>query len=484
MKRILLVAVALVVGFPLLEAIWLTAWFYIGGIETGDTSSPDDADLLWTPPEVADEDNAFVAILAATNLVNCSALGTNSWDKVDMSFVSGYANADTNRNSTARRIRADPGAGEMADRIIADNQAFYAAFAKGLERKGFRNSEPPDKELGYPFPPIVVYWRMAQFWWLKIQREVERGEWERAVKSAETLHRYGRMISDNAESSYELMVGTDILSMAYDKMSVLATMGGLDDASLARFSALLDEDAQCDLESLANAFKGIYTCTAALLRDFPFERVLAVLRCRAGCPQIFGKLRSSGGKGIWPVISRWPGYSRFALHRRTTLNALMAITRNAMAYKVGDEVAYDLPNSLFVQDCLGRGLICSIAEEYDNCLSLVLHKHAFVRCRLGVVIAAARWRLAHGGEMPPTLDALVPQYLSAVPLDPWSKDGKPLSYDAAAGVVWSVGESGDFDYSALPAEESKRLHGKIGRKIDRYAFRLDGKPLNLLDNAR
>ena len=83
----------------------MTAWFYIGGIETGDTSLQDDADLLWSPPEVADEDNAFIAIMAATNLINCATLGTNSWDKADMSFVSGYANINTNRDSTARRIR-------------------------------------------------------------------------------------------------------------------------------------------------------------------------------------------------------------------------------------------------------------------------------------------------------------------------------------------------------------------------------------------
>jgi len=88
MKRILLVAVVVIVGVPLL----VTAWFYIGGIEMGDTSSPDDADLLWTAPDVADEDNAFIAIMAATNLINCATLGTNSWDKADMSFVSGYAN--------------------------------------------------------------------------------------------------------------------------------------------------------------------------------------------------------------------------------------------------------------------------------------------------------------------------------------------------------------------------------------------------------
>ena len=113
LKRILLAAVAVVVGFPILEAIWLTAWFYIGGIETGDTSFPDDADLRWSPPEVADEDNAFVAIIATTNLVNTSNFETNRWGGVGLP-----------------ELRSEePGAAEKADRIIDDNAAFYAAFA-------------------------------------------------------------------------------------------------------------------------------------------------------------------------------------------------------------------------------------------------------------------------------------------------------------------------------------------------------------------
>ena len=480
MKRILLVAVAVIVGVPLL----VTAWFYIGGIETGDTSLPDDADLLWSPPEVADEDNAFIAIMAATNLINCTTLGTNSWDKVDMSFVSGYANINTNRDSTARRIRADPAAWEKADRLLADNEAFYAAFAKGLERKGFRNSEPPDKVLGYPFPPVSVYLRMARLWWFKIQREADRGEWELATKSAETLHRYGRMISDNAESCIDLLIGNGILSMAYSKMSDLATMGGLDDGSLTRLSRLLDDDAQCNPVSLANVFKGIYTSAAACLLNSPYEAVLAAFRWRADCLEIFGRWGSSKSMGIWTMMARWPGYSGFALHRRTTLNSLMAITRNAIACKVEDKDVCDMPNSLFEQNCLGRVVACSIAKDYDVCLSVVLCRRGFERCRLGVVIAVARWRLNHDGELPPTLDALVPQYLPAVPADPWSKDGKLLNYDAAAGVVWSVGESGDFDYSKLPVEKSRRLRGKIGKYVDRFAFRLDGKPLNLMDNAK
>ena len=52
LKFALLSALAVVVGIPLL----MTVWCYIGGIETGDMSLPDDADLLWTAPAVADED--------------------------------------------------------------------------------------------------------------------------------------------------------------------------------------------------------------------------------------------------------------------------------------------------------------------------------------------------------------------------------------------------------------------------------------------
>ena len=48
-----------------------------------------------------------------------------------------------------------------------------------------------------------------------------------------------------------------------------------------------------------------------------------------------------------------------------------------------------------------------------------------------------------------TLDALVPDFLPAVPIDPWS--GKPLRYDPATGTVWSLGPNGvDEGGTAVP----------------------------------
>ena len=486
----------------------MTAWFCIGGIETGDTSSPDDADLLWTPPEVADEDNAFVAILATTNLVNCSALGTNSWDKADRSFVREYSCTDTNHNTMARRIRADPGAGEMADRIIADNQAFYAAFAKGLERKGFRNTLPPiSKEVRFSMLPFHVMGSMSNLWRLKIQREMERGEWSAAVSDVETLHRFGRVVSDNAALITDLMVANRIECMACGIIQDLVSYERLSVSQLARFAELVDDDAKVAPENAVRVVKAEYANSCAHLDAMSPEFVLSLAGwtfCLDNilteiCADVLGVRASdesfSNGVAEFLIrtIVRWPGYFRYTLHRRTTRKRLADIARKALKGEV-DEAAYeDSIQSLFARNAFGRGWLrefavtCHIMVAGAFRLSPRFARARtpmFARARTQLVIAAARWRLDHDGEMPPTLDALVPKYLPAVPLDPWSKDGKPLSYDAATGVVWSVGESGDFDYSKLPVEKSKRLRGEFGRNVDYYAFRLNGKPLNLMDNAK
>ena len=494
MKRILLVAVAVVVGVPLL----MTVWFYIGGIEFGDTSLPDDADLLWTPPVVADEDNAFVAILATTNLINCATLGTNSWGKVDMSFVSGYANINTNRDSTARRIRADPGAGEKADRILAGNEAFYAAFAKGLERKGFRNTLPPiSKEVRFSMLPFHVMGSMSNLWRLKIQREMERGEWSAAVSDVETLHRFGRVVSDNAATIVDLMVGNSIEGMVSGKIQDLVSCGELTASQLARLAELVDADVKAEPENVSRIIKAEYSLARAHLDSLSPESFLSLVRMAFNtmvrlkeiCAKIPGvslpddSRSTRAAECLIRAIVRWPGYFRYMLHRKTTQKRLADVAHKALKGEIDDAASED--GSIFSRNGIGRTFVRNLAFAYQQALvGKDRLRPVFARARTQLVVAAARYRLAHDGEMPPTLDALVPQYLPAVPPDPWSKDGKPFSYDAAAGVVWSVGESGDFDYSKLHAGKSKRVRGEIGRDVDYYAFRLDGKPLTLMDNVK
>ena len=69
-----------------------------------------------------------------------------------------------------------------------------------------------------------------------------------------------------------------------------------------------------------------------------------------------------------------------------------------------------------------------------------------VKCRaktndslLQTMIALRLYALDHNGELPDSLTAIVPQYLSAIPLDDF--DGKPIRYSKAHRIIYSVGKN-------------------------------------------
>jgi hypothetical protein len=62
---------------------------------------------------------------------------------------------------------------------------------------------------------------------------------------------------------------------------------------------------------------------------------------------------------------------------------------------------------------------------------------------VAAALAVRLYRLDHNDQFPPTLDALVPAYLPAVPIDRW--DGKPIRYSPDKKRLWSVGRDRDDD---------------------------------------
>jgi hypothetical protein len=67
-----------------------------------------------------------------------------------------------------------------------------------------------------------------------------------------------------------------------------------------------------------------------------------------------------------------------------------------------------------------------------------IRQYSILRCA-EVGCSIERWRAAHGGALPPSLDALVPQFLAAAPEDPM--DGRPLKLRPRQKgfVVYSIG---------------------------------------------
>jgi hypothetical protein len=74
----------------------------------------------------------------------------------------------------------------------------------------------------------------------------------------------------------------------------------------------------------------------------------------------------------------------------------------------------------------------------------------FDRRTAAVFLAMRMYAVDHGGALPDSLDALVPNYLPSIPNDPFAPTTQPLKYagggsDGAGPIVYSVGENGTDD---------------------------------------
>ena len=114
----------------------------------------------------------------------------------------------------------------------------------------------------------------------------------------------------------------------------------------------------------------------------------------------------------------------------------------------------------------GRGMVLVICPAWDSAARWEAQGE-FAHAAAEVVVAAERYRRKNGVR-PESLSALVPEFMPRVPDDPFGANAA-LNYDAARGIVWTVGENGDFNGEKQLGTDS------YGRNF-KYVINLDGTP--------
>jgi hypothetical protein len=98
----------------------------------------------------------------------------------------------------------------------------------------------------------------------------------------------------------------------------------------------------------------------------------------------------------------------------------------------------ELPRWLPYPNALGKEELNESLKSFERILSAQAQSDTILSFTVALV-AIKCWQARHGA-LPASLDALVPEYLDAVPRDPY--DGKPLRYSAEKRIVYSVGMDG------------------------------------------
>ena len=327
----------------------------------------------------------------------------------------------------------------MKDVVAAESNAFVCARGVIVSR-GF--STPPADEYGAIIADICFCLRIDKPYRVKATLEAEDGDLAAGRATLMELFRFGKRLYE-LDEGMSYLIGSALGNIAIVEMSKPLFAPDGDAAWFAELQKMVESVAIGDAEHAKRSIRRTLAWTGAryLKED---------LRPAAGC-RIVSALK----------LDWIPGYGGYAFQPNRTLVALKDETERFCAkldrpYNVEYARRFGFgrltipattePVNPFARNWFGRKKVENYGFGGSYCT--FFRQRFFARSQT-VALACRRYRAKHGCY-PERLDELVPEFIAAVPLDPF--DGKPLRYNNEHHYVWTVGEelafNGEVDFTS------------------------------------
>ncbi len=278
-----------------------------------------------------------------------------------------------------------------------------------------------------------------------------------ALRVALAAARVGHAVETSRGNLIQYLTGLAIQRRSLDVIERIAATEPIPSDDLARGARTLEQFA-ADNAAIVLAIKSEHRFFEAALAELSEE----------GLGNMLGNEEA-------PWFIRHGHRLPLALKRNRTRRLNAEILRAAIAASEGDagaaravsiEIGKRVPSSsrLNPNNFIGETVLRIAVPTWEKVLLTRLrHRSRIVATQAAL---AARAYESDFGELPGTLEALVPDFMSAVPSDPF--DGAPIRYSRERRVIWSVGENN----VTTPVRESEQASG---RKPDAVSW-LDRPP--------
>lgn len=435
MKRTVIILLVLI---ALLVLVMVGALLFAGR----DIAPPNTSDLVPDRPEVADVDNAFTYFT--------EAIAAADWPEADELL---YEILDDKKSDPAY----------VAD-LLSRNRETLELIERGL---ACHICQCPEVRTIAESSDYLQYWRrLSNLLVLRVRHDREAGRWADATIRCCQLLRMGNLVHKDAVSTLHSFVGIAMFGQGFALAHDLAASADMPKDELDQLSETLTQLGPLD-RGLAQAAKGEYQIMANESDNLWQDSQLGGA---AGAGNHPSSLR--------PYYLLQPNKTRQMLancQRNLIKNAAIPATER-MLIDVEALTGYKDNRAAFVlaPNPIGRMLVALLVPSRDTFLAA----HTRVQSELAairLVVACRRYEIDHG-ELPPALDALVSDYLDAVPSDPF--DGKPFRYDRERAVVYSIGaDLIDGGGSQRPLSDTLNLDGTPYRwAAEDAVFPIHGQP--------
>ncbi len=397
MKKILL-------GLAAVLALAMGSLAVFVQVASRDAPPPDETEFAAVRPEVAPEDNAFTYFLEATNL-----LVDTPNDALLVDF----------------RMGKTPASNELRE-WIAKNAECLARVKRGTECAICL--APPVETIETPVPYVNPWLHMQGV--LEARARLARldGRFAEAADDLAVGLRFGDLVQKDASSLIAYLVGVAIFSSSAESAMELARDPAAPPETLAQLAAELETIGPFD-GGLVLAMKTEHRTACNVVDDLCAKRdQMALSACiDLNTNRVWARLRNLRYFFKPNQTKRdLAEVHRFMIDQATRIYADMEPFD--ISEKKGGRWAVLRPNAI---------------GNYVFLIMLPSEKIVEARCRADGLLAGAKLVVAcnrfarEKGQWPETLAELVPEYLGAVPQDPY--DGAPFRYSAEKGLVWAVG---------------------------------------------
>ncbi|NLE56726.1 MAG: hypothetical protein GX616_00080 [Planctomycetes bacterium] len=370
-----------------------------------DIAPPNTADLVVERVEVADADNAYTHFAAAAAVLD--------WPKHldDKELLVAILDGE----------KSDP---EFVAELLSRNEKVFPLIEQGLACDICQVPEVYriDDVVAYGYPQ--EWHQLAQLLLLKSRHQREAGQNAEAIKTCGQLLRLGSLTQGHPECVIQFLVGLVILNKGLDETRQLAASQDLAAGELAILSGHLAR-VESPEAALVRSFKKEYQIMSNTIDDLRdgklTQKDLGLPECRLGDLFQPNKTRCIAADFYRKLIENTS--KPLAQVESVDIDKIVGHDRDKAAFMPSPNQA----GTIFLR------LMIPVDEVIlqANC-----HEQGAVSATR-LIVACRRYELDHG-ELPPTLDALVPDYLDAVPVDPF--DGKPFRYVRDRAIVYSIGK--------------------------------------------